>query len=261
MKKLNILTGIIIVLSFLSCSLDDNSNTTYEPIFTVKFLKKITNSDGYWHKYFYNEKKQINLITQTSNQITLDSTYFFYENNILSKTLQRVHVPVTGVINTEIKYNQFTSLIASGNYKVFIDDGTILQDQTFEYTFVNNLIKSIKFFNLDGTKSSEKIYTHDLSGNLTKWTEIWYGSNNTVNNLKEHTFTEWDYRGLNTQSLLYWNYRIDNIPERYISINNCSNRTENNQTFRYSFEYDTNGNVTKYYSINESKYITFEYNE
>jgi len=60
------------------------------------------------------------LITQTSNQITLDSTYFYYENDILSKTLQRVYTP-TDIINTELKYNQFTSTFASGTYKVFKD--------------------------------------------------------------------------------------------------------------------------------------------
>lgn len=260
MKKLKLLTGIVIVISLLSCSTDNNSNTPEEPIFKAKLLKKITNSDGYWHKYFYNDKKQIELITQTSNQITLDSTYFYYENDILSKTLQRVYTP-TDIINTELKYNQFTSTFASGTYKVFKDDGTVFQNQTFEYTFINNLIKTIKFLNLDGTKSSEKIYTHDLAGNLTNWTEIWYGSNNSVSSQKEHTFSEWDDSGLITQSLLYWNYRIDNIPNRFISSNNCLIRTENNQNYRYDFDYDTDGNVTKNYSINEGKFLTLEYYE
>jgi hypothetical protein len=260
MKKLNFIIGILIGLSLLSCSSDSGSGTVIDPDFNPKLLKKITNSDGYWNKYFYNDNEQIELMTQTSDQITLDSTYFYYNNDILTKTLQRVYAPV-GVINTELKYNQFTATIASGTYKVFKDDGTVFQEQTFEYTFVNNFIKSIKIFNLDGTKSSEKIYTHDLAGNLTKWNEIWYGSNNTVSNSKEHTFTEWDTNGLNMQSLLYWNYRIDNIPDRLISSSNMLDRTENNQTVRYAFEYDADGNVTKYNSINELKYITLEYYE
>lgn len=261
MKKLNILTEILIVLSLLSCSVDNNDNTNgEEPVFKAKLLKKITNNEGYWQKYFYNDDKQIELMTQTSNQIDLDSTYFFYNNDVLTKTLQRVYTP-TDIINTELTYNQFNTTFASGTYKVFKDDGTVFQDQTFTYTFVNNLIKTITFFNLDGTKSSEKIYTHELAGNLTQWDEIWYGSNNAVSSQKVHTFSEWDSNGLKTQSLLYWNYRIDNIPNRFISSSNLLNRTENNQTVRYAFEYDTDGNVTKYNSINELKNITLEYYE
>lgn len=261
MKKINLLTGILIVLSAFSCSVDTESKPpTEEPNFKAKLLKKITNDDGYWHKYFYNDKKQIELITQTSNQISLDSTYFTYENEVLKKTLQRVYTP-TDIINTEIVYSQFNSTNASGTYKVFKDDGTIFQNLTFQYTFLNNLIKSIIFFNLDGTKSTEKIYTHDLAGNLTQWDEIWYGSNNTVSSSKVHTFSEYDTNGLKTQSLLYWNYRIDNIPNRFISSNNLLNKTENNQTLRYAFEYDADGNVTKYNSINELNFITLEYYE
>lgn len=261
MKTINLLTGILIVLSFVSCSVDNNDNTTpEEPAFKAKLLKKITNSDGYWNKYFYNDQKQIELMTQTSNQIDYDSTYFFYDNGVLTKTLQRVYTP-TDIINTELAYTAFNATTASGTYKVFKEDGTIFQNQTFQYTFVNNLVKTITFFNLDGTKSSEKLYTHDIAGNLTNWTEIWYGSNNAINSQKVHTFSEWDTDGLKTQSLLYWNYRIDNIPNRFISSNNCLVRTENNQNYRYSFDYDADGNVTKNYSINEGKFITLEYYE
>lgn len=259
MKKLNLLIVLFVGLSLLSCSTDTQSEIVTAPNFSPKLIKQINNSDGYWQKYFYNGQKQIELITQTSNQINLDSTYFYYSNNKLSKTLQRVYVPVTGVVNTEMIFNEFNSSIATGTYKIFKDDGTVLQLQTFEYTFANNVVKSIKYFNIDGTKSSEKIYTHDITGNLTKWTEIGYGSNNTVNYSKEHTFSEWDVSGLKTQSLLYWNYRLDNIPDIFISQSNCSNRTENGQIYRYAFEYDTDGNVTKYTSINEQKYITLTY--
>lgn len=261
MKKLNLLIGILIGLSILSCSSDNQSEIVNSPNFIPKLLKQIINSEGYWHKYFYNEQNQIKLITQTSNQITLDSTYFFYNNNKLSRTIQRIHVPITGVVNTEITFNEFNSRIATGTYKIFKDDGTVFQDQTFEYTFINNLVKSIKYFNIDGTKSSEKNYTHDVTGNLTNLTEIWFNSNNTIDSIKEHTFSEWDINGLKTQSLLYWNYRIDNIPNIFISQSNCLNRTENNQSYRYSFEYDTEGNVTKYNSINEQKHITLAYYE
>lgn len=261
MKKLNFLIGILIGLSILSCSSDNDSETINEPNFSPKLLKQITTSEGYWHKYFYNEQNKIALKTQTSNQITLDSTYFFYNNNILSRSLQRIYVPVTGIVNSELTYNQFNSSMASGTYKVFKEDGTVFQDKTFEYTFLNNLIKSITYYNLDGSKSIEKIFTHNTTGNLTKWAEIWYNPDGSIQTNRQSTFSEWDTKGLKTQSLLYWNYQIYNIPNFYISSNNCLKRTENNQLYTYSFEYDTEGNVTKHSSINEQKHITLEYYE
>lgn len=261
MKKLNFLIGILIGLLIISCSSDSDSVNIDEPNFSSKLLKQVTNNEGYWHKYFYNQQNKIELITQTSNQIALDSTYFFYNNDVLARSLQRIYVPITGIVNTELTYNQFNSSIASGTYKVFKEDGTIFQDKTFEYIFLNNLIKSITFYNLNGSKSSEKIYTHDAIGNLTNWAEIWYNSDGTIQTNRQSTFTEWDSNGLKTQSLLYWNYRIDNIPNFFISSSNCLKRTENNELYTYSFEYDTEGNVTKYTSIDEQKHITLEYYE
>ena len=258
MKKLNLLFGILIGISFLSCSSDSDGKIENEPNFNPKLLKQITDNDGYWRKYFYNENDQIELTTRTSNQITLDSTYYFYNGSILSKTLQRIHVPVTGIVNTELIYNQFTSTIASGTYKIFKDDGTVFQDKTFEFTFSNHLFKSITFFNLDGTKSQEKTYTHDENGNLTKWDIIWYNPDGTIQTEVQDTFSKWDTSGLKTQSLFSWNYSVY-LPDIYLSNNNCLNRIENGQTFNYSFEYDADGNVTKYNSIDEQILFTLEY--
>ncbi len=255
-----IITGIVKVQNgdvFDTGNIIINLNNINEP----KLLKQTTDQDNYWNSYFYNDEDKLILITRTSNQITLDSTYIFYNNEMLSKSLQRIHVPGTGIINTELIYNQFNSSIATGTYKTFKDDGTVFQDNTFEYTFLNNLIKSITFFNLDGSKSSEKIYTHNETGDLTNWTEIWYNSDGTVQSNRQSTFSQWDSNGLKTQSLLYWNYRIDNIPNLFISTSNCLNRTENDQLFTYSFEYDTDGNAIKYSSIDEDKFINLEYYE
>ncbi len=259
MKKLNFIIGILIGLLTFSCSSNNENKTINEPDSNAKLLKQITNSDGYWHKFFYNSQNQIELITQTSDQITLDSTYFYYKNGILSKTLQRIYVPVGGIVNVESIFNQFNSSVAQGNYKIFKEDGTIFQDKTFKYTFFKNLIKSITFYNLDGSKSSEKLFAHDAAGNLTNFTETWYNSDGTIQTNRQSIFSEWDSDGLKTQSLLYWDYRINNIPNMYLSNSNCLNKTENNQLYEYSFEYDSEGNVTKYTSINEQKYITLEY--
>lgn len=253
-----IITGIVKVQNgeiFDTGNIIINLNNINEP----KLLKQTTDQDNYWNKYFYNDEDELILITRTSNQITLDSTYLFYNNDMLSKSLQRINVPGTGIVNTELVYSQFNASNASGTYKIFKEDGTVFQDKTFEYTFVNNLIKSITFFNLDGSKSSEKIYTHNETGDLTNWAEIWYNSDGTIQSDRQSTFSEWDSNGLKTQSLLYWNYRIDNIPNLYISSSNCLKRTEDGQLYTYSFEYDTDGNVIKYNSIDEQKNITLEY--
>jgi hypothetical protein len=255
-----IITGVVKVQNgevFDTGNIIINLNNINEP----KLLKQITDQDDYWHKYFYNDEDQLILITRTSNQITLDSTYLFYNSDVLSRSLQRIHVPVTGIVNTELIYNQFNATNASGTYKIFKEDGTVFQDKTFEYTFVNDLIKSIGFFNLDGSKTSEKIYTHNETGDLTNWAEIWYNSDGTIQSERQSTFTEWNSNGLKTQSLLFWNYRIANIPNLYISSSNCLRRNEDGQLYTYSFEYDADGNVIKYNSIDEDKFINLEYYE
>lgn len=257
MKKLNLIIFGVLIIMLSSCSSDnDTTNTTN---FSPKLLKQTTDNQGYWNKYFYNEQNELILITKTSNQISLDSTYLEYNNGSLSRVFQRIYVPVTGIVNTEINFSQFNSTLARGTYKVFLDDGTIFQDKTLEYNFSNNLIKAIKFFNLDGTKWLEKIFIHDNKGNLTNWNQLWYNSDGSIQTNWQYTFSEWDTKGLKTQSLFFWNYSIDILSNIYMSNNNCLNRIENGQTFRYSFEYDTEGNVTKYNSIDEQRFLTFEY--
>lgn len=164
-------------------------------------------------------------------------------------------------MNTEIIFTQHNATIASGTNKIFLDDGTIFQDKLFEYTFSNSLFKTIKFFNLDGTITRRNTYNHDENGNLTNLDQIWYNLDGTIQSTIQSTFTEWDTNGLKTKSLFYWNYNIDILSNIYISNNNCLNRIENGQSYSYSFEYDSDGNVIKYNSLDEQKYLTLEYYE
>ncbi|WP_299125556.1 hypothetical protein [uncultured Winogradskyella sp.] len=261
MKKLNIVVSGILVFLLFSCSTDSNTNTIPPPTVNAKLLRQMSDSDGYWSKFFYNDNNELTLITRTSNQIDLDSTYLEYDEGVLIRSLQRKYEPVTGIVNIEFNYNTFNSTNANGTYKTYLDDGTILQDLTFEHSYLNNLIKTIKFFNLDGTLSEERTYNHDVVGNLTSLRQIWYNSDGTIDTDRQATFSEWDTNGFRTKSLFYWNYKIDDLPNIFLSNNNCLNRIEEGETYNYSFEYDDDGNVTRYNSLNDQKFVTLEYYE
>ena len=232
---------------------------TLTNVFEPKLLKQTTDQDGYWNKYFYNTNDELILITRTRNQISLDSTYLEYTDGKVSRVLNRIYVPVTGVVNSESVYTENTATTAKGSYKVFLDNGTVFQERTFEYVFSESLMKSIKFFNTDGSLSQEKTYIHDTNDNLTNWNQIWYNSDGSVQTNRESTFTQWDLAGLKTQSLLYWDYRIDEIPNIFISSGNILNQTVDGQTYTYTFEYDSDGNVLRYDDMTEQKHLIFEY--
>lgn len=261
MKIINLLVSVIFLIMLTSCSSDNSNDEINNPNFNAKIIKQITDSDGYWSKYFYNDQNQLELITRTSNQIDLDSTYLEYNNGLLSRSFQRIYVPVTGIVNIEIIHNNYTATSTSGTSKTYLDDGTIFQDITYEFTFSNHLIKTSKFFYQNGTIWQERTYTHDTKGNLTNLHQLWYNTDGSVQTDRQTSFSKWDTNGLKTQSLLYWNYRLDVMTDIYLSNGNCLNRFENGQTYNYSFEYDTEGNVIKYNSIDEMKFLTITYYE
>lgn len=234
----------------------DNANE-----FNTKLLRQTTAPGLGQNNYFYNDRDELILITKTNSESTHDSTYLEYNNGVLSKVLQRIYYPINDIVNIETIFTRFNDTNASGTYKVFEDDGAILQDLTFEYTFSDNLIKTSTFFKLDGSKTLEKIYVHDENGNLTNWEQLWYRTDGSVQTERRYVFTEWDTSGLATKSLFYWTYNLNIFQNIYFSRNNCLNLIDGDDTFNYSFEYDSNGNVTKYNSIEAGRSMTLEYYE
>ncbi len=256
--------ALIIFLGLIISCTDDNgepNDMDNANEFNAKLLKQTSAPGIGQSNYFYNDRDELILITKTSSETSRDSTYLEYDDGILSKVLQRIYYPINGIVNIETIFTRFNATNASGTYKVFEDDGAILQDLTFEYTFSDNLIKSSTFFELDGSKTLEKIYVHDENGNLTNWDQLWYRTNGSVQTERRYTFTEWDTSGLATKRLFYWTYNLNIFQNIYFSKNNCLNLINGDETLNYSFEYDSDGNVTKYNSIEAGRSMTLEYYE
>lgn len=229
--------------------------------FNAKLLKQTTAPGLGQSNYFYNDRDELILITKTNSETSRDSTYLEYNDGVLSRVLQRIYYPINGIVNIETIFTRFNATNASGSYKVFEDAETILQDLTFEYTFSDNLIKTSTFFRSDGSKTLEKIYVHDENGNLTNWDQLWYRTDGSVQTERRYVFTEWDTSGLTTKSLFYWTYNLNIFQNIYFSKNNCLNLIDGGETLNYSFEYDSDGNVTKYNSIEAGRSMTLEYYE
>lgn len=261
MKKLNLLIGILIGLTILSCSSDDENSDNNLPIENTKLLKQISWNDGYSEKYFYDSQNR--LILTTHNDFAFadnsfnDSTFVDYTNSNISKILKREQSG-GDIVNTELIFNNYNSTNASGTFKIFTDSGNNFSDLTFEYSFINNLLKSYTRLNLDGTKSYEQIFNHNNGGNLTEWNEIWYSTNNQIDNANYNTITEWDSGNRVTEKLFAWDSEY--LPGFAISTNNCLNLIDSDTTYNYIFEYDSDGYVTKY-TLDNGDFFTLEYYE
>ncbi|WP_299529826.1 hypothetical protein [Ulvibacterium sp.] len=257
----------VMLIAFLgliiSCTEDDGRPDDIENAngFNARLLRQTTAPGLGQINYFYNDRDELILITKTNSETSRDSTYLEYDDGILSRVLQRIYYPIDDVVNIETIFTQFTATNANGMYKVSEDNGAILQDLTFEYTFMDNLIKSSTFFRLDGSKALEKIYVHNENGNLTNWDQLWYRTDGTVSMERRYTFTEWDTSGLATKKLFYWTYNLNIFQNIYFSKNNCLNLIDGDDTFNYSFEYDSDGNVTQYNSLEAGRSMTLEYYE
>ena len=261
MKKLNLLLGLLIVLITLACSSDDNNSVNNPPNESIKLLKQISWNDGYSEKYFYDSQSR--LILTIHNDFAFadnsfnDSTFVEYVNSNISKILKREQSG-SNIVNTELIFNNYNSNSASGTFKIFTDSGNNYSDLTFEYSFMNNLLKSYTRLNLDGTKNYEQIFNHNEDGNLTEWNEIWYSTNNQINNANYNSITEWDSGNKVTEKLFAWDSEY--LPGFVLSANNCLNLIDSNTTYDYTFEYDNEGYVKKY-TIDNGDFFTLEYYE
>jgi hypothetical protein len=254
---------IIFLGLIISCTNDNEEPNNMDDAneFNAKLLRQTSAPGIGQSNYFYNDRDELILITKTNNETSHDSTYLEYGDGILSRVLQRLYYPINDIVNIETIFTRFNATNASGTYKVFEDDGAILQDLTFEYTFSDNLIKSSTFFGLDGSKALEKIYVHDENGNLTNWDQVWYRPDGNVQTERRYVFTEWDTSGLATKRLFYWTYNLNIFQNIYFSKNNCLNLINGDEILNYSFEYDSDGNVTNYNSIEAGRSMTLEYYE
>lgn len=158
MKKLNLIIGILIGFTILSCSSDDNNGGEND----VKLLKKITFSgDGnYSLNFFYNSDNTIDKI-QSSGTGDDFIKQFYYNNGILDRAeFQDLNALPNGSIE-KYAYNN-GQLTKREDYF----DNTIL-DETFEYSFSNQQINNIQYMGSNETAFSEQyIFEYDSNNNV-----------------------------------------------------------------------------------------------
>ncbi|MCB0445956.1 MAG: hypothetical protein KDD03_00300 [Gelidibacter sp.] len=259
MKYFNCAIITILALMMSSCSSDETNNEN--PDNDAKLLKQVTWNTGYSEKYFYDSESRLELIVSNEYAFTgispNDSTYIEYQNGHISKILERDHT-FSEIINDEKLFLNFTSTVASGTRKIFTDSGQTYMEQTFEFKFAGNLLKSYTTFNLNENVHFFQEYTHNAAGNLTEWNEISYDSSNgQIVYENNNAITQWDQGNHATEKLFMWDSIT--LPGFYLSNNNCLNLIdETPTTYHYTFEYDVDGYVTKY-TLDNGDFITLDY--
>ena len=259
MKIFRLLTVILTVCAISSCSTEDDSENNTETI-ADSLLKQISWNDGTNDTYYYDTQNRLKLIVENRFPITdnseNDSTYIEYSGGNISKILER-DISGNEVYNIEQKFNVSNSASKSGTYKIFKDDGINLIDYTFEYIIDGNLLKNYIEFYSNGNKRYQQNFSHNSDGNLTKWDVIWYDTDNNIEEANYSTITKWDSGKQVTEKLFVWD--AVSLPGYVLSKNNCLNLVnEEGKEFNYSFEYDTNGFVTKY-NLETGSFFELEY--
>ncbi len=183
MKKLNLLLGILIGLTILSCSSDDNSGTDDQtPEETTKLLKKISFSGNgnYSLIFFYNADDKLDRIESAGTGDDFIKQ-FFYDNGVLDRAeFEDLNGVSDGSIEKYIYNNG--QLIQREDY---FNNTTL--DESFEYSFSNELISNIKYFGFNETAFSEQyIFEYDSNNNvISRETDY---VNNSISD-EELTFT------------------------------------------------------------------------
>ena len=164
MKKLNLLLFILIGITNLSCSSDENSVTENQtPEESTKLLKKMTISGNvnYSLTFFYNDNEKLDRI-ESSNTGDDFIKKFYYDNGVLDKA-------------------EFQDLsgVADGSIEQYIyDNGTLIErqdfyntstlDERYIYSFNNNNnIENIQYIGNGQTSYSEEyIFEYDSNNNV-----------------------------------------------------------------------------------------------
>jgi hypothetical protein len=183
MKKLNLLLVLLIGLTILSCSADDNNGTDDQtPEETNKLLKKMafSGNGNYSLTFFYNVDDKLDRIQSLGTGDDFIKQ-FYYNNGTLDKAeFQDLNAVSDGSIERYIYDNG--QLIQRKDY---FNNTTL--DETFEYSFSSELLNNIKYFGFNETSfSKQSIFEYDSNSNvISRKTDY---INNSISD-QELTFT------------------------------------------------------------------------
>ena len=256
MKKLNLLVGILIGLTILSCSSDDNNGTddpTAET--TTKLLKKMTFSGNgnYSLTFFYNADNNIDRL-QSAGTGDDFIKQFYYNNGVLDRAeFQDLNAVADGSIEQYV-YNNGLLIERQDFYN------TTTLDERFLYSFDNNNIDNIQYIgNGQTTYSEEYFFEYDSNNNVISRKHDYL---NTAISDEELTFT-YDTK---KSPLLNFQPNIVLIDDFFSFSNNSTSRIltdlSNNNVIaekNYTYTYDSDD-----YAISRTdgtETITYEYYE
>jgi hypothetical protein len=184
MKKIKLLIGIIIGLTILSCSSDDN-DIINEPDLTVKKLIKITEEGTYgiYERDFIYEMNNVVKIEssftefgQTSSE--LQNTVFTYENDLIVSAIDYQN----GTSYRTYEFNYTNGKLTER--RVFNSSGTEIEKLEFNYNS-NNEVNSYNYY-IEGDLQQVQNFTY-TNQNITiaediDYSEIQYDTNPTPSN-------------------------------------------------------------------------------
>lgn len=254
MKKLNLLLGILIGLTTLSCSSDDNNGTdnpTHQA--TTKLLKKMTISGNgnYSLTFFYNADNKIDRM-QSAGTGDDFIKQFYYNNGVLDRAeFQDLNAVSDGSIE-QYFYNNGLLIERQDFYN------TTTLDERFIYSFNNSNIDNIQYIgNGQTTYSEEYIFVYDSNKNVISRKHDYL---NTAISDQKLTFT------YDTKKSPFLNFqpKIVLIDDVFSFNNNLTSEiltdlTNSNVIYQrnYTYTYDSDDYATS--KTDGAETITYEY--
>lgn len=163
MKKLNLFIGILIGLTILSCSSDDNNGTDDQtPEEMTKLLKKMTFSGNgnYSLTLFYNTDDKLDRIESAGTGDDFIKQ-FYYDNGVLDRAEFQ---DLNGVSDGSIEQYVYDNGLLIERQDFY---NTTTLDERFLYSFNNSNIDNIQYIgNGQTTYSEEYIFEYDSNNNV-----------------------------------------------------------------------------------------------
>jgi len=242
MKKLNLLLGILIGLTILSCS-SDNSNNEESPSDKSKLIKKITiTQNGTPQSIFtfeYSNDKLISLTEELDNK-----TEYNYSGNQLNYELRLEYNFSTSSYDLEYERTDFeyqSNILKSdlvtenGNYKEKQDYVLNTNGKMIEYDFYYYFIN-------EWYSGGSRLFEY-VSGNITKETQT--DNNDNVVFKHQYTYDDKKHPLVNLDIQIrrqIWGYRLNSMNENNILSYSTYDGNDNLQSsFTYTYIYDNDG--------------------
>ena len=225
MKKLNLLLGLLIGITILSCSSDDNTPDSNDTELSISkwISKNYTFYDNTLNIYTENPILQDSIEYIIANDKLISSSGIIYDNNDELTFNSTITYSGNKIIQTKYFINDVLGLEENYSYNSLDDliEYKIKEGNEYlksEFTYVNDTIYKSKYSSIDDINytlsSSGKIvldinnnctYFEDTTGGFTNKVSILYDVNNNVISVTPDGITGYNYTyslDINTEQLI-----------------------------------------------------------